>query len=274
MIGAVVVAHDEERSIGRCLGALLRDARPGEFDVVVVCNGCTDRTAEIAATFAPDVRVVELPVASKIAALNAGDAVVRGFPRLYIDGDVALDTDDARRLAAALGQGGLLAVSPRVAPNLAGRPASVRAYYRLWQHLPGVRAGCVGAGVYALSEAGRARFGRFPDVVADDYFVQCQFTDGERDTVATATARVEVPRTLAALVRRKVRVVAGNAAVEDAGLGAGPRRGGVLATVRSRPRLALDVPAFVVVTALARAGAAWRRSRGAATRWDRDHTTR
>ena len=42
----VIAAHNEAAVLGRCLRGLLADAEPGEFDVVVVPNGCTDATAE------------------------------------------------------------------------------------------------------------------------------------------------------------------------------------------------------------------------------------
>ena len=44
-VSVVIPAHDEEAVIERCLGTLLADARAGEVEVVVVCNGCTDDTA-------------------------------------------------------------------------------------------------------------------------------------------------------------------------------------------------------------------------------------
>ena len=50
MTSIVIAAHNEETVIGRCLDTLLADAHPGEFDVTVVANGCSDRTAEVAGT--------------------------------------------------------------------------------------------------------------------------------------------------------------------------------------------------------------------------------
>ena len=49
MTSVVIAAHNEEALLGRCLDALLSDAEPGEFEVVVVPNGCTDSTARVAA---------------------------------------------------------------------------------------------------------------------------------------------------------------------------------------------------------------------------------
>ena len=59
LISVIVAAHDEERYIGRCLRSLLaqRFAR-SQFEIVVVDDGSTDRTAAILDTFANDVRVI------------------------------------------------------------------------------------------------------------------------------------------------------------------------------------------------------------------------
>ena len=98
-LSIVVPAHDEA-VIGRLLGALADGRSPGD-ELVVVCNGCTDRTAEVARGF-PDVHVEELPSGGKPAALNAGDRCVSTFPRFYVDADVVTTSDSgsARRGAA------------------------------------------------------------------------------------------------------------------------------------------------------------------------------
>ncbi len=64
MTSVVIAAHNEAAVIERCLASLLADAASGEFDVIVVANGCTDNTARLAER-RPGVRVVEIPEASK-----------------------------------------------------------------------------------------------------------------------------------------------------------------------------------------------------------------
>ena len=60
----MIPAHNEGRVIRRLLDQLIKGADPGEMDIIVVANGCTDDTAEAAASFGPAVRVLTLPVAS------------------------------------------------------------------------------------------------------------------------------------------------------------------------------------------------------------------
>ena len=73
----VVPALNEERVIGRCLQALtLQDVGKGSFEVVVVDNGSTDRTVEIARSFsgALNLTVLVKPGARISALRNFGVA--------------------------------------------------------------------------------------------------------------------------------------------------------------------------------------------------------
>ncbi|MEE4544770.1 glycosyltransferase family 2 protein [Streptomyces sp. V4-01] len=208
MTSIVIPAHNEEQVIGRLLDALTAGAKPadgpGEFDIVVVCNGCTDATAREAAR--PGVTVVEIPVPSKHAALRAGDEHARGYPRLYVDADVVIDAAGVRVLADAVDPAaGVPAAAPGRDLPLAGCAWRVRAYYRVWQLLPAVREGLFGRGVIALSEAGHARIADLPPLMADDLAASLAFGPHERRVVEEARVTVLPPRTWADLIRRRVR---------------------------------------------------------------------
>jgi glycosyltransferase involved in cell wall biosynthesis len=204
-LSVVVAAHNEEDVISRCLEALLSTARPAELEIAVVCNGCTDRTADIARAYGPGVRVIETPIASKTAALNLGDEAVSAFPRFYVDADVTLPLSSLRRIASRLAEHDALAAAPAMQVDLRGSSLAVRGYYRIWTRLPYVREGMIGVGVYALSEGGRRRFEAFPDVIADDGYVRMLFGPGERLRVDDAPVRVYAPRRLSDLERIKTR---------------------------------------------------------------------
>lgn len=273
MISVVIPAHDEEHTLGRCLAALLEDARPGELEVVVVCNGCTDGTAAVAKRF-PGVKVVETPIASKIRALNLGDDAASHFPRFYVDADVEFSTRDLRQVAAVLRTGATRYAAPRAHFDLTARPRRVRSYYHVWQRLPAVETSHVGSGVYALSAEGRRRFGAFPDVIADDLLVRQLFRDHERERVMQAEAIVQAPYTLSALVRRKARVFRGNQQLAQRFPRLAPSSGwsGCLAAVRRHPALLLDLPFFLYVSIAAKIVA--RSSTNTEGTWGQDATTR
>ena len=78
LASVVVPAHNEEAVIGRLLTSLAEGLDGARLEIVVACNGCTDRTADITRDHGAE--VVEVDELSKIAALNAGDAAARAYP--------------------------------------------------------------------------------------------------------------------------------------------------------------------------------------------------
>ena len=49
-ISVIIPAHNEERYVARCIRSIRQAARyyGGRVEIIVVCNRCTDKTAEIA----------------------------------------------------------------------------------------------------------------------------------------------------------------------------------------------------------------------------------
>ena len=76
--------------------------------------------------------------------------------------------------------------------------------------MPSSKEGIGGSGVYALSEAGRARFQQFPNVIADDGFVRILFKPSERVSLDTVACTVFPPRQLKDLIAIKARSQFGN----------------------------------------------------------------
>lgn len=274
-VSVVIPAHDEARVIESCL-AFVRDLQPGEAEVVVVANGCTDDTARRARQVA-GTRVVELAAGGKPGALNAGDDAATVFPRIYLDADIVLSASTVRRLRDALSGPEPLVAAPTVSFAVQGRPWAVRAFYRAYEQLPYVSEGLVGLGCYALSRAGRARFERFPDLTADDLYVQRSFGPAQRRTLADATFEVATPRSLAALLAVRTRTVYGNTELAAAA----PADPAFAATAGGTGRALLDLvrrrrlsPAAAAVYVLVMLEAR-RRARGRhGGVWHRDASTR
>lgn len=199
----VVPAHDEAVLIQRCL-AFVQDLEPGEAEVVVVANGCSDATARRAAEV-PGVAVLDLPQAGKVGALNAGDAAVTTFPRVYVDADVVVSADALRRVARALSGERPAVAAPSAVFVTEGRSLPVRLFYRAFLQLPYAAEQMVGMGVYALNRAGRARFGAFPETMADDLLVQRCFSSDETRVLPDCTFEVQTPRDLRSLLAVRTR---------------------------------------------------------------------
>jgi glycosyltransferase involved in cell wall biosynthesis len=265
MIYVVIAAHNEAAVIGRCLDGLVAS----DVDITVVANGCTDDTAAVAASRA-GVRVVSLPAPGKSAALNAGDEVAAGFPRVYLDADIPLTAADLRELAAALEAPGVLASTARRVLDTRGRPLLVRAHAAINGRLPAYRAALFGRGVAMLSQEGRARFDRFPDIVADDLFLDSLFAAEEKAEVGSVVAVVATPRRTPDLVRRLARVRAGSSQLRASSSARPSARSSWLRdVVLPRPWLLPAAVAYVGLT-LAASRAARRSDIG----WSQDTTTR
>ncbi|MFC7533545.1 glycosyltransferase [Actinoplanes sp. GCM10030250] len=278
MTSIVIAAHNEAAVIGRCLDAILDEAKPGEFDITVVANGCTDDTVRIAGA-RPGVRVLDLPRPGKAAALNAGDDAAVGFPRIYLDADIVLTAPAIRALAEVLAAGAPAATVGRRLV-LTGRPLLVRAYFAVHGKLPVFRDGLFGRGVVALSEQGRSRFDRFPELVADDLFLDSQFDSAEKKHVTSYSARVATPRRTGDLIRRLVRVRGGNSAMRAAAANGqitvkvrpAARMSWLRDVVLPRPWLAPAAVCYVGITVYA--GMAAKRVGDGGAAWGRDESSR
>ena len=206
VVSVVIPAHNEASVVGRLLSGLLAGAAPGEFEIWVVANGCMDDTAEIAGAFA-DVKVLITPQANKHAAMRLADEHAEGFPRLYVDADVELGSEDVRALAAAFDDADVLAAGPsRALPN-ERRPWTVRWFYDVWDELPVVRAGLFGRGVVGVSREGWERLRALPPLLGDDLAASLLFEPSQRRVVPEATVVVHPPRTGRALLKIRTRAL-------------------------------------------------------------------
>ncbi|WP_018351205.1 glycosyltransferase [Longispora albida] len=200
----VVPAHNDAAGLARLLPEL------AGLDVIVVANGCTDDTAGVAR--AAGVRVIELPEASKAAALNAGDAEAGGFPRIYLDADVRVTGAGVRALISLFRDERVLAGTVRRKLDVSGRPWVLRGYYAVQDRLPVYQKALFGRGIIGLSEQGRARFETFGEggLIADDLFLDRLFT-AEEKAVADADSLVDTSPDTGALISRLARVRTGTA---------------------------------------------------------------
>jgi len=205
MISIIIPAHNEELVIQDCLSGLLSGIESDEFEVVVVCNACSDRTALIVGSISEKITCIEVEKASKTNALNVGDAAAHGFPRVYMDADVRMKSADVKKMAGALEEGLLMAVSPCMKMDMSYASWVVRAYYDVWSNLPYCRAGLIGVGVYALSEEARSRFEKFPDIIADDGYIRLLFSSHERGSIAGVESIIRAPSHVKGLLKIKTR---------------------------------------------------------------------
>lgn len=267
----VVPAHDEERVIGRLLRALVQPDG-SHLHVVVVANGSTDRTADIARSV-PGVEVLELADGNKQLAMRAGVLRAATTPVVFVDADVVISADAVLALVDALADEGVEAAAPRRVLDLDRSSALVRSYYAVWSALPQVTDGLFGRGVIALSVAGRDRVANLPLYLSDDLALSESFSPDERQVVDDAVVVVVGPRGIGDLLRRRQRIILGNREFDETS--PGRQRTGLrtlVDVVRRRPALALHVPTFFALTVASRVALRLRRADGSV--WLRDDSSR
>jgi len=268
----VIPAYNEAAGIGRMLDHLYEDGLARRADVVVVCNGCTDDTAERARATGHPVRVIELEQPSKTAAIRAGERAAPTLPRIYVDADVVTSGAAITAVAEAL-VGAVVAGRAPARFDLRDCSWIVRRFHDASSRLPSVQAELCGGGMYGLSATARARFADFPDLIADDLFVARIVAPDELVIVDTRPTVITPPRSLDALWRVRKRVVRGTqemAATQGVATTAGTTGRELLRQLRS-PANVLDVAVYAAVVVGARLAVRFGRQ---APRWERDETSR
>ena len=193
-VSVIIPANNEEAYIEACLDALRAqslDFAPAQAcEVIVAANACTDATVSLSNKIGEGLievgwrfKVLDIPEPGKLNALNQAERVAQGEVLIYLDADVLCEPTMIRSLFAALTE-----KEPRYASgHLRVAPAKswiTRYFARVWQQLPFMTTNVQGAGLFAVNRSGRARWGEFPDIIADDGYVRLMFTPNERIQVS------------------------------------------------------------------------------------------
>lgn len=120
-ISVIIPAHNEEDYLGATLDALNRQLSP-PHEVLVVANGCTDRTIEVAQEKCD--RLVTLSQKNLGGARNLGARMASGELLVFLDADTILEPEGLRVIAEEF-------TESYAGGTLKGRPDSERFAYRL-----------------------------------------------------------------------------------------------------------------------------------------------
>jgi glycosyltransferase involved in cell wall biosynthesis len=208
----VIPAHNEEHRMRSLLATLAEIREKENYAIFVVCNGCTDRTMEVASEYS-GVEVIEIDDVGKHFALNEGDRRAADiFPRLYCDADIQIDVDSIKRIVDTLTTDETIVAGPTVHFDVTNCSRSVGNYYKAMNSLIVSRWSDVhlaGRGLYGASREARRRFEIFPPIIADDSFFDEQFDVTEKRILTDAMLTLTTPKTFRELLRTEVRVVTG-----------------------------------------------------------------
>ena len=104
-ISVIIPAHNEEKYVSRCIRSVRAAAKRygGEVEIIVVCNRCTDRTAEIAEKCGARVLFNEDRCIARVR--NTGIWAAKGDIIVTIDCDNRMTRGTLKEIAYLLGTG-------------------------------------------------------------------------------------------------------------------------------------------------------------------------
>lgn len=150
-LSVIVPAFNEEKRLPETLAAILSFLRHRgqSFEILVVDDGSSDRTVEVAEAAGPEVRVLRNPGnRGKGYSVRNGMLNAQGEWRLMSDADLSTPIEELNRLEASLTGGAEVAIASRAiaGANLEKRQSILREtsgrFFNLlvrWLHLPGIK---------------------------------------------------------------------------------------------------------------------------------------
>ncbi len=124
-VSVIIPAHNEEKYLRRTLEAL-EQQNYGWFEVIVVANGCTDRTAHAARGMCH--RLIVLSQKSLGVSRNLGARMAKGEILVFLDADTWIEPSALNVIAEQFTRN-------HSAATLKGRPDRPRFHYKLVYHL-------------------------------------------------------------------------------------------------------------------------------------------
>lgn len=219
----LIAARNEEAVIERSVSALLRQSYPPElFDVFVIPNNCTDRTAELAALAGAKLLHCQKPVHNKGEALGEAFGLLSGSYDAFcvFDADNEADENYLRTMndAVCAGAGAAKARIMGRNPKESAVSGCYAVYHSIFNHLfdrgrenLGISAHLVGTGFLLTRDALNRLGGWHTETMTEDAELAVQLARiGERVWyVPEAQTRDEAPDSFRLSLRQRHRWCAG-----------------------------------------------------------------
>jgi cellulose synthase/poly-beta-1,6-N-acetylglucosamine synthase-like glycosyltransferase len=210
----IVAAHNEESVIERWVkSALGLDYPAARLRIIVVCDGCTDATAERAGAAGAD-RVIELERGGKVAALNAAAAEADSDVLAFSDANAVFEPRSLRELVVHFSEPEVGYVCGQVRFEATEGTANEEGLY--WSYEMAVRKmeselGGITAGNGAINAVRRAAYLPLEPTRGQDISMPFELAKRGWRSVYEPAAMVNEPMapTIDAEFRRKRRMMAG-----------------------------------------------------------------
>jgi cellulose synthase/poly-beta-1,6-N-acetylglucosamine synthase-like glycosyltransferase len=216
-VSFVIAVYNGEKFLERKLKTIFEQNYPHDrMDVLVISDGSTDRTDEIARSFAGQgVKFLRVPHGGKAAALNAGVPLVTGEIVALNDVRQTLDPDCLRNIIACFGDPKVGAVSPQtiIVQGETHEETTTSLYWRYehWIRLRLTRIDSTFGYSGAFAAIRRSLWTPLPPgtLLDDVYEPLVAFFKGYRILMEPTATMYDFPTALQSEFRRKVRLQAG-----------------------------------------------------------------
>ena len=216
-VSFVIAVYNGEKFLERKLRTILELNYPRELmEILVVSDGSTDRTDEIARRFAGEgVKFLRVERGGKAAALNAGMPLVAGEILVLNDVRQTLDPDCLRNVIACFGDAKVGAVSPQTiivrGETLEETSTSLYWRYEHWIRLRLTRIDSTFGYSGAFAAIRRELWVPLPEgtLLDDVYEPLAAFFKGYRILYEPTATMYDFPTVLQSEFKRKVRLQAG-----------------------------------------------------------------
>ncbi|WP_206484677.1 glycosyltransferase [Thalassotalea sp. G2M2-11] len=220
MKSIIIPAFNEAQLITQTLSYLLHDKALQYAHIIVVCNGCVDKTFAVVERFIVEqsallkqqhirLNVLETVKASKISAINLGLTQVVEFPVVLLDADILVSGQNITQLVEQLKTENLHCAAPKLHFQYEKSSWWVKAYYRVAKRSQYNEKHRL-SNVIALSQAAVQQLTPLPDVIADDEYIRRQFHHHEYKILSNISFEFICPKNLKNLLAVLTRVERGN----------------------------------------------------------------
>jgi len=220
-VSVVIACHNEERNIDARIRNVLECEYPGHLvEIIVVSDGSTDRTAEVAQRIASGlVTVLSYDRRrGKAAALNLGVAFATGEITLFADARQSFDSNVIKELVANFGDPSVGAVSGELLlessrGSSVGEGVGLYWKYEKWIRKSESRAGSVIGATGAIFAIRKELWRPLPEAtILDDVYTPMQIALSGKRVIfeEKAIARDKTAESSGKEFTRKVRTLTGN----------------------------------------------------------------
>ncbi len=212
-VSILIPAHNEEKYIDRTIKALLSDNYPKK-EIIVIDDGSTDRTSGILGKFGKRIIVIKMNHAGKAAALNTALRKAKNEIVITLDADSELGKGSISELVKPLHNADIGGSTGIIRARRNRNPLTWFQDYEYimssgWRYAStNINGNSIVPGFAAFRKSALEEIGGFgSDTLTEDFDIVVSLKRAGYDTVTVKTASIttNVPQSVPALVRQRLR---------------------------------------------------------------------